>query len=177
MKRLLLEGEQAVHVGSRALEILIALVERKGELVTKRELISRVWPNMVVVEGNLSVHVAALRHVLRDGRDGSRYLVNIPGQGYRFVAPVAVIEDEAALSPHGDSPLHRSIPPASTTWPLVQAERSRINDPLRVFAAVASALGFEICAEDVHAERDETHVRLILDGRVHVAAAMASLHR
>ncbi len=92
-QRLLLEGNKPVALGSRALEILIALVERHGELVSKNALMARVWPDTTVVEANLSVHIAALRRALRDGRDGSRYLVNMPGRGYRFVAPITLVED------------------------------------------------------------------------------------
>ena len=92
-KRLLLEGDEPVHLGSRALDILIALVERRGELVTRRELIARVWPGITVVDANLSVHISALRRALRDGQRGNRYLVTTPGQGYRFVAPISITED------------------------------------------------------------------------------------
>jgi predicted ATPase/DNA-binding winged helix-turn-helix (wHTH) protein len=91
-RRLLLEAGRPVHLGSRALEILVALVERRGELVGKAELIARVWPDTVVEEGNLKVQVAALRRALGDGRGGNRYLVTIPGRGYRFVAPVTLTE-------------------------------------------------------------------------------------
>jgi len=79
-QRLLLHGDFAVPLGSRALDILIALVGRSGELLSKNELMGRVWPNTFVEPANLTVHVAALRRVLGDGRDGARYIVNIPGR-------------------------------------------------------------------------------------------------
>ena len=88
-QRLLLSGDEPVRVGSRALDILIVLVERAGELVSKDELMARVWPNTFVVPANLTVHVATLRRALRG--DG-RYFVNIPGRGYFFVAPVVLEE-------------------------------------------------------------------------------------
>ena len=75
-------------LGSRALEILIALLERHGELVSKQDLMTRVWPNVFVEPANLTVHMSALRRALRDGRDGNRFIVNIPGRGYCFVAAV-----------------------------------------------------------------------------------------
>jgi predicted ATPase/DNA-binding winged helix-turn-helix (wHTH) protein len=87
-QQLLLEGESPVRLGSRALEILTALVERAGELVTKSELMARVWPNTVVEENNLKVHIATLRRTLGDGQPGRRYVATVPGRGYRFVAPV-----------------------------------------------------------------------------------------
>ncbi|WP_141934479.1 transcriptional regulator [Bradyrhizobium sp. UNPA324] len=87
---LLLEGDKPVPLGSRALEILIALLERNGELVSKQDLMARVWPNVFVEPANLSVHVSALRRALRDGQAGNRFIVNIPGRGYCFVASVAM---------------------------------------------------------------------------------------
>ena len=91
-RRLLLHGDQPVRLGNRALEILIALVERPGELVGKNELMARVWPRTFVEEGNLKVQVAGLRRALGDRRGSNQYVVTIPGQGYRFVAPVTLSE-------------------------------------------------------------------------------------
>jgi DNA-binding winged helix-turn-helix (wHTH) protein len=88
-QRLLLEGKRPVHLGSRAFDILIALIERAGELVSKGELMARVWPHTFVEESNLKVQIAALRRVLRDGEMGNRYISNVIGRGYWFVAPVA----------------------------------------------------------------------------------------
>jgi len=82
---LLLEGDKPVRLGSRALEILIVLLERPGELVSKQELMSRVWPNIFVEPANLTVHISALRRALHDGRDGNRFIINVPGRGYSFV--------------------------------------------------------------------------------------------
>lgn len=89
-KRLLMEGGAPLPIGSRALDLLIALVERAGTLVSREELMQVVWPKTHVVDANLTVHIAALRRVLRDGRDGRRYIVNSPGRGYCFVEPVKV---------------------------------------------------------------------------------------
>ncbi len=87
---LLQEGDKPVPLGSRALEILITLLERRGELVSKQDLMARVWPNVFVEPANLTVHMSALRRALRDGRNGNRFIVNIPGRGYCFVASVDV---------------------------------------------------------------------------------------
>jgi len=95
-QQLLLESENPIRLGSRALEILIALVERAGELVTKGELMARVWPNSMVEEDNLKVHISTLRRILGDGQSGRRYLVTVPGRGYCFVAPVEFSTPEAA---------------------------------------------------------------------------------
>jgi DNA-binding winged helix-turn-helix (wHTH) protein len=111
---LLLEGDEPVPVGSRALEILTALVERPGDLVTKEELMARVWPDVFVEPSNLSVHISTLRRVLRDGRDGNRFIINIPGRGYSFVAPVVVPNGikpnkEVAQAATGDTVQHRPL--------------------------------------------------------------------
>jgi DNA-binding winged helix-turn-helix (wHTH) protein len=75
-------------LGSRALDILTVLVERAGEVVSHRELIARVWRGLVVDPSNLRVHMNGLRKALGD-RDGKeRYIANVTGQGYCFVAPV-----------------------------------------------------------------------------------------
>src|SRR5689334_845600 len=103
-RQLLLEGERQVVLGSRALGILVVLVERAGEVVGKEELVARVWPDTFVEESNLRVHVAALRKALRDGRDGNRFLATIPGRGYCFVAPVSVAAPPAATAPQPASP-------------------------------------------------------------------------
>src|ERR1700736_4327812 len=91
-QRLLLEGDTPVRLGSRAFDILAALVERAGEVVGKEELIARAWPQTVVEEANLKFQVSALRRALGDGQGGHRYVVNVPGRGYNFVAPVRIEE-------------------------------------------------------------------------------------
>lgn len=87
---LLLEGDKPASLGSRAMLILIALLERPGELVTKQELMARVWPDLFVQPANLSVHISALRRALRDGRDGNRFIINIRGRGYCFVDRIRI---------------------------------------------------------------------------------------
>jgi predicted ATPase/DNA-binding winged helix-turn-helix (wHTH) protein len=87
-QRLLLDDGKLLRLGSRALDILITLVEDAGETINKDRLIARAWPDTVVDEGALRVHVAALRKALGDGRAGRRYIANNPGRGYTFVAPV-----------------------------------------------------------------------------------------
>ena len=87
-ERRLEKADEPLELGSRALDILITLVERTGEVVTRKELISRVWPDVIVEEANLRVHISGLRKALGDGRDGARYVANVTGRGYCFVAPV-----------------------------------------------------------------------------------------
>src|SRR5712672_4174476 len=88
-ERVLEKGGVRVRLGSRALDILIALVERPAEVVSKKELFARVWPDLVVDEGNIRYHVLALRKALGEGRSGGRYVTNVSGRGYCFVAPIS----------------------------------------------------------------------------------------
>jgi predicted ATPase/DNA-binding winged helix-turn-helix (wHTH) protein len=87
-ERLLLNEDQPVVLGGRALDILIALTGRRGEVVSRQELIDRVWPGVTVEKANLRVHIANLRKVLGDGRDGARYIENVAGRGYCFVGAI-----------------------------------------------------------------------------------------
>src|SRR5262249_5967510 len=74
-----------IQVGTRALDLLVVLLEADGSLVTKDELMRRVWPRIVVAEENLKVHIAALRKLLGEDRDFIRTEI---GRGYRFTAAV-----------------------------------------------------------------------------------------
>jgi predicted ATPase/DNA-binding winged helix-turn-helix (wHTH) protein len=97
-----------LSLGSRALEILIYLAERPGEVIAKKELIDHVWPDVTVEEGSLRVHVAAIRKALGDGKFGDRYIANIQGRGYSFVGTVAGASDGAADT--APRPYHGALP-------------------------------------------------------------------
>jgi predicted ATPase/DNA-binding winged helix-turn-helix (wHTH) protein len=88
-KRILVADGEHVQLGGRALEILLVLVERAGDVVTKKELMEAAWPHIFVDESNLRVTVASLRKALGDRQDGARYIVNIAGHGYSFAMPVS----------------------------------------------------------------------------------------
>jgi len=88
-ERLLTRAGVPVELGARALDILIVLTATPNEVVSKKQLIARVWPDVVVEEGSLRFHMINLRKALGDGRDGARYITTLPGRGYCFVAPVA----------------------------------------------------------------------------------------
>src|SRR5262249_2568973 len=87
--RLLERDGVAQHIGGRALDILILLVDHAGEVVSKRELVDKVWADVNVDEGSLRFHVTALRKALGDNAADARYVLNIPGRGYSFAATVA----------------------------------------------------------------------------------------
>ena len=88
-RRLLLLDGAPLALGSRALDILTVLVESAGSVVTNRQIMAHAWPRTNVEDGSLRVHIGALRKALGDGRDGNRFIANVPGRGYVFVAPVA----------------------------------------------------------------------------------------
>jgi predicted ATPase/DNA-binding winged helix-turn-helix (wHTH) protein len=87
-ERSLKKANQVIPLGGRAYEILIALLENAGEVVGKAELIAKAWPDVTVEEGSLRVHLSALRKALGDGQFGNKYIANVQGQGYSFIAPV-----------------------------------------------------------------------------------------
>jgi predicted ATPase/DNA-binding winged helix-turn-helix (wHTH) protein len=95
-QRLLLEGDKPVRLGSRAFDILAALVERAGEVVGKDKLVARAWPETFVEEANLKIQVSALRRALGDGQGDNRYVVTVVGRGYNFVAPIRKEEPSRA---------------------------------------------------------------------------------
>src|ERR1700730_4097433 len=96
---MLFEDGKPIRLGSRALDILVTLIESAGETIHKDLLIARTWPDTVVDEGALRVHVAALRKALGDGQAGKRYIANIPGRGYCFIAPVTREQRQPAIAP------------------------------------------------------------------------------
>jgi predicted ATPase/DNA-binding winged helix-turn-helix (wHTH) protein len=99
-RRLLLEGDTPVRLGGRAFDILSALVERAGEVVSKDDLIARAWPATYVEEANLKIQVSALRRALGDGQGNNRYVATVVGRGYNFVAPIRREEpSRASASP------------------------------------------------------------------------------
>jgi predicted ATPase/DNA-binding winged helix-turn-helix (wHTH) protein len=111
----LMSGAAPVKLGRRALELLAALVERAGDVVSRAELERQVWPHSIVEESSLRVHVAAIRRALGDGVGGARYIANVPGRGYSFVAPVAT-----------------AVAPPSAPVRTLPAEADRVRLPQRL---------------------------------------------
>lgn len=94
--RILYRRGAPLELGSRKLDILRVLLERAGQVVSHRELMSAAWRDLVVECGNLRVQINGLRKALGDGDAGARYIANIPGQGYSFVAPIERFVGEQA---------------------------------------------------------------------------------
>jgi DNA-binding winged helix-turn-helix (wHTH) protein len=89
-----LRGGELVPLAPKAFELLVVLVESGGSLLSKEELMSRLWRDAAVEEANLSHHIYKLREALGDGRGGEKYIQTLSRKGYRFVAPVTEIRDE-----------------------------------------------------------------------------------
>jgi TolB-like protein len=92
-RRLLLRGGELVQLPAKALDILLVLIQRRREVVTKEDLIKAVWPDAFVEEGNLSQSIHVLRRALGESVEEHRYIVTVPGRGYRFVADVREIRE------------------------------------------------------------------------------------
>ena len=114
------DGER-VSMSPRVFDLLLVLVENAGRLVSKETLMSQVWADSFVEEGNLNQTVSRLRRVLGDTPNETRFIETVPRIGYRFIAPVELVED-------GTSDVARSVPiqsvdqvddeplPAATLW-------------------------------------------------------------
>ena len=104
---------QRVALGGRAFDILTALVERAGEVVSQKDLYERVWPGLNVNEAALRVQIRALRVALGAGGDGVTYVSNVPARGYCFVAPVSGGARQAPPAKVSPSPMapQTNLPP------------------------------------------------------------------
>ncbi|WP_167858606.1 ATP-binding protein [Methylobacterium nonmethylotrophicum] len=110
-----------IALGGRAADLLFVLIERRGDVVSKQDLIAHAWPNLFVEEANLRVQMAALRRALGDGRDQQRFIVNVAGRGYSFVAPVEIGDQPKPLPlDPGDSERH-NLP--NSLVPVIGRER------------------------------------------------------
>ncbi len=123
-RKQLLDNDRPLRLGGRAFDLLAALTERAGEVLSRQELEARVWPHTIVEETSLRVHISALRKILGDGVGGARYIANVPGRGYSFVVPVV------ELPAPGESPV--PVPAASVPGVADAPSRGRHNLPARL---------------------------------------------
>ena len=111
--RLLLRDGKPVPLNSRAFDLLTHLIAGRSELVTREELLRRVWPAGPVHDNNLAVHISSLRRVLGKGQSGQSYIATVPGQGFRFTAPVATEDSRVASSPVDNESMAGNITPSA----------------------------------------------------------------
>lgn len=108
-RRSLSVGASEVALGSRALDLLITLVQHAGDVLSREELVSRVWPRTLVEDSSLRVHIAALRKALNDSPAESRYIVNVPGRGYSFVGQIVRPSGPTRVAAPARAPLPRLV--------------------------------------------------------------------
>ncbi len=111
-ERLLMRGGEAISLTPKAMDTLLVLVENSRHVVTKDELMNRVWPDIYVEETNLAQHISMLRKVLGERSDGGQYIETVPKRGYRFVVPVKKIKSAPTET---DIKSHISQPPLKDT--------------------------------------------------------------
>ena len=170
---------QPVRIHRRALGILCALAEAKGEIVGKDQLMARLWPGRVVEEGNLHVHVSALRKSLDEHGDGHSYVVTVPSRGYRLAGLAG--SPEAAPSaaqglPLPDKPSIAVLPFQNLSGDPDQEyfadgmveDITTALSKLRWFFVIArnSAFTYKGRAVDVKSIGRELGVRYVLEGSV-----------
>jgi DNA-binding winged helix-turn-helix (wHTH) protein len=105
---LLLSEDGAIALTPKAFDVLLVLVENGMRLTTKEELMTKVWPDSFVEEANLTVTVSALRKALGETTDGKRYIETVPKKGYRFVATINEVKEDAAENDPGKEIVARS---------------------------------------------------------------------
>ena len=127
LERVLLRGEDVVPLTPKAFEILLVLVESSGHVLTKEQLMKRVWPDSFVEGNNLAQNISTLRKVL--GGNAAKYIETIPKRGYRFVAEVREVRVEAP----GPTPRERS-PVADKPEPSSRFELSLDRPPETMYA-------------------------------------------
>lgn len=135
-RQLLLKANgQVLPLVSRAFDTLLYLVEHPGELVSKTALMQAVWPTTVVEENNLSQSIAAIRRTLGERPGEHKYIVTIPGRGFRFVAPV---ETPLAGAAPADAPAPRGTVAPTGSW------RGWLAAALAVLVLGGGALGYQL---------------------------------
>jgi DNA-binding winged helix-turn-helix (wHTH) protein len=118
-RRLLEKDGEPVRVGSRAFDILTYLLEYPGQVISHMRLISAAWPKTTVHEGNLRFQITALRKVLGCGKTNCNYIVNVPGRGYCFTAPISRREETSIFSNLAGSSVTRPNVHSSIPVPLI----------------------------------------------------------
>ena len=136
-----------VVIGSRALDLLAVLIERRGEVVSKEEIMAAVWPKMAVEEGNLFVQISALRAILDRAQSGQSCIQTVSGRGYRFIAPVTSCargtDSRTSPTAHERFPLFRPDD-VKLPFPLVEA-RPRKPEPSSISSAERRQLAVMVC--------------------------------
>jgi eukaryotic-like serine/threonine-protein kinase len=139
-KQVLLRNGQVVVVTPKAFETLLVLVRRSREVVSKEELLREIWPDSFVEEANLTQYIFKLRKALGDTLEGERYIVTLPGRGYRFAVPVRTLTEGGEALIAQMSAREQALAPVETRPVLPLAPHSRPKWLLRSGVAFAIAI-------------------------------------
>ena len=119
-RKLVSSGGLVQPLNSRAMEALLLLVANAGELIEKRRLMQTVWPTAIVEDNNLNQCILAIRKALGETAGSNRYVMTVPGRGYRFVCPVRELEQESPSITAPPTPVNRALSSAvALRWSLV----------------------------------------------------------
>ncbi len=99
-RRLVLRFGEPLSLNPKALDVLIALVEKRGSVLSKEYLLERIWPGQFVEENNLTVHIAAVRKLLGERKGEHRFIITVPGRGYKFVGEIREADTEIVIEQH-----------------------------------------------------------------------------
>ena len=116
-ERLLLREGQLVPLTPKAFDVLLALIEQRGRLLEKEDLLRAVWPTNIVEEGNLADNISKVWKALGEGEDGQKFIETIPRRSYRFVAEVRQSPGETPAQAGAIAPgavVNTPDPPATT---------------------------------------------------------------
>ena len=138
--RLLIADGTPVPLTSKAFDTLVVLIENRDRVVTKDELLRSVWPDVDVEEGNLTQQIFLLRKALGETAQQPRYIVTVPGHGYRFTARVnGISDDSAAPASTTDGAVVAAGRCSPQAWPLIRTGLAAFG----VIAFLAIVLGSE----------------------------------
>ena len=129
VKRTLSRAGRPVPITSKTFDVLVVLLEHRDHIVSKDELLTRVWPDTAVNENNLTRQISSLRRVLGQRPDEHDFVVTIPGHGYRFVASVQPLPEATSEPPSDPSPAAGApeVPWRDPPKPWVDVEESRVG--------------------------------------------------
>ena len=138
-ERRLLRHDQPVSLTPKCFDLLVLLVENNGHLISKEEMLERLWPNQFVEESNLSFNISSLRKALGEGEDGDRFIETVPKKGFRFVAQVDLsVADQISVTAFGQETTE-STTLAQDIVPTHSSASARFALNLRIVAGLISA--------------------------------------
>ena len=178
-KRLLLKNGQPVALNSKTFDVLLALVERHGQVLAREDIFERVWPGQFVEEGNLTVQISALRKIFGENKGNHRFIVTVPGRGYSFVADVDENQNgDLVIERHSLSRIviDEAITDLKPVVPLTSRQDHLLRNVLIIALVLVSLIGigysiFRVGSRSSYTGFGEMQIkRLTTNGKVSFAA-------